>query len=84
MADIKIKGVIRFKMKANHPDIDEVPEENRGKEMVFIDTYYINPDYFWGDDHIESYIKHDLALTAGGGYDTDTITDVKYELTRGV
>lgn len=84
MAEFKVKGVIKYKMKSNHPDLKYVPEDERDKEMEFCDIYTIDPDYFWGDDHINSYIKNDLALVAGGGYDTDTITDVKFTLTRGV
>lgn len=84
MATFKIKGVIKYKMKDNHPDLKYVPEDERGDVMEFCDIYTIDPDSFWCDDAIDSYIKHDLALVAGGGYDTDTITDVKFTLTRGV
>lgn len=84
MAKIKIKGVIRFKVKKNHPDLKCIPEEDRDKTHEFCDIYYIDTDYFYGRDDIESYIKHDLKLVAGGGYDTDTIKNVKIVLTWGV
>lgn len=84
MATVKIKGVIKYKVKKNHPDLEYIDMEDRDKEFEFCDIYTIDTDNFWGRDHIESYIKHDLALVAGGGYDTDTIKGVKYTLTYGV
>lgn len=84
MAKIKVKGVIRFKVKKNHPDLKCIPEEDRDKTQEFCDIYYIDTDCFYGRDHIESYIKHDLRLVAGGGYDTDTIKNEKIILTWGV
>lgn len=84
MAKIKVKGVIKYKMKKNHPDLECVEPENRGDEFEFCDVYTIDTDCFFGRDHIESWIKHDLRLVAGGGYDTDTIKNVKIVLTWGV
>ena len=84
MAKIKVKGVIKYKMKKDHPDLKYVPEEERDKEMEFCDIYTIDTDYFYGVDHIQDYVKHDLALVAGGGYDVSTIKNVKYTLTMGV
>ena len=81
---MKIKGVIKYKVKKNHPDLKYIDEDERDNEFEFCDVYNIDPNNFWGRDHIESYIKHDLALVAGGGYDTDTIKDVKITLTYGV
>ena len=82
MAQVKIKGTIKFKLKKNHPDLQYVKPEERDKEQIFDDVYYIETDNFFGEDHIESYIKNDLKLVAGGGYDTDTIEDVKIKLER--
>ena len=79
---MKIKAVIKYKIKENHPDIEYVKGWNRDEVYEFEDTYYIDPNFFWGDDHINSYIKHDLALVAGGGYSTDVIEVVKYDLQR--
>ena len=75
-----IDGVIYFKVKKNHPDLKCLPENERDKTQVFKDTYFIDTDYFYGRDDIESYIKHDLKLVAGGGYDTNTIKNVKIDL----
>ena len=84
MSKIKVKGVIYYKVKKNHPDLQYIPEDERDKTLEFCDVYNIDTDEFWGRDHIESYIKHDLKLVAGGGYDTDTIKNVKCVLTWGV
>lgn len=83
MSIIKVKGVIKYKVKKNHPDLNYIPEDERDKEFEFCDIYKIDTDNFWGRDHIDAYIKHDLALVAGGGYDTDTIKNIKYTLLYG-
>lgn len=86
MATYKIKGTIYYKVKPTHPDIteDDIEDGVLDKTLEFTDFYTIDPDKFWCGDHIDQYVKHDLALVAGGGYDTDHIYDVKYKLTRGV
>lgn len=83
MAIIKVKGVIYYKVKRNHPDLEYIPEDERDKKQEFCDIYTIDTDAFWCRDAIDSYIKRDLALVAGGGYSTDTIKEVKYVLTYG-
>lgn len=84
MAQVKVKGVIYYKVKNNHPDLKYIPEDERDKTHEFCDIYNIDTDCFFGRDDIEHYIKHDLALVAGGGYETDTIKDTKIVLTWGV
>ncbi len=84
MAHIKVKGVIYFKVKKNHPDLECIPEDERDKTHEFCDIYNIDTGCFYGREDIESYIKHDLKLVAGGGYHTDTIKNVKIVLTWGV
>lgn len=74
---IKYDATIEWRCKDNHPDTDDTKTL-----FKFNDTYTIDDDYFYGVDDIIQYIKHDLALVAGGGYDTDTITDVKYNIRR--
>lgn len=83
MAHITIKGIIKYKVKNNHPDLKYIPEEERDKVLVYSDIYNIDTDCFYGRDHIESYIKNDLKLVAGGGYYTDTIKNVKITLNYG-
>lgn len=80
---IKVKGVIKYKVKKNHPDLKYIPEDERDKTHEFCDIYTIDTDYFYGRDDIDAYIKNDLRLVAGGGYDTDTIKNEKITLTYG-
>lgn len=71
------KATIKFDCDGNHPD---APNE---QGLQYTDTYHFDTDVFSGGndrDAMLSYIKHDLALVAGGGYDTDTIINVKYDI----
>ena len=81
---IKIKATIYFKIKGTHPDINCFSTDWRDKEYKYSDTYTINPDCFGGEDDINEYIMDDLALTAGGGYDSASIYDVRFEMERDV
>ena len=74
MNDYKFKATIKYDCAANHPD---APNE-RGRK--YTDTYTFHPDFWaYGEpDEMRRYIKHDLALIAGGGYKTSTIKNVKF------
>lgn len=78
----KIYAKIEYKIKKNHPDIKYVKDWSKDKIYEFDDTYYIDNDYFYCEDQIKSYIKHDMELVAGGGYDTKGIEIVNYETRR--
>lgn len=67
-----IKATIEYDTKANHPD------EPTGLRLKFTDTYHVDMDRFYDMDSVKSYIKHDLALVAGGGYETNTIENVNF------
>lgn len=79
---IKIFAEIKFTMDEKHPDIKYVPEWHPDKIFTFSDTYTINPDHFYCMDDIKSYIKHDLMLIAGGGYNSDYIHNVEFTFRR--
>jgi hypothetical protein len=68
------KATINFDTKNNHPD------EKNVQGMSYDDTYTVDTDYFESYEDAKSYIKHDLALVAGGGYETSTIKNVKYSI----
>lgn len=54
----KFKGSIFFK-------------DNNNKEQYFTDIYHFDSNFYdikYDFDYIQSYIKHDLLLVAGGGY----------------
>ena len=72
---------IIYKVNANHPDLGDLPEsEWKDKEFTYEDTYHINPDFFWGEDHIMEHIQEDLLLTAGGGYNWKGLSEYKFEI----
>ena len=50
------------------------------KVFTFSDTYTFNSDYT--EEEVIIYIKHDLKLVAGGGYNTDHIHNVKFEIEK--
>ena len=71
---VKLKATIKYDCKANHPDAPGV------LGLEFTDTYSIDLDRFIGHDSIDSFIKRDLALVAGGGYETNTIKNVTFKI----
>lgn len=75
------KAVIKWHVKDTHPDYKECKLDTE-EEYSFDDTYIIDMGYFYGEDDVISYIKRDLALVAGGGYDTEHITGVEYNINR--
>lgn len=71
-------GKITFTMDKEHPDIKCVENWTEDKVFEFADYYEFSMDYT--KDEIESYIKQDLKLVAGGGYDTEHIHNVNFEI----
>lgn len=74
----RFHGKITFTMDKEHPDVKCVEDWTEDKVMKFADYYEFSTDYT--RDEIESYIKHDLMLIAGGGYNTDHIHNVTFEI----
>ena len=77
---MKYHGKISFTMDKNHPDIKYVGDWKEDKVFTFSDEYTFNDDYT--EESIAHYIKHDLSLVAGGGYDADHIHNLKFEIKR--
>lgn len=50
------------------------------KNLSYKDTYKIDTDCFYGDEDITDYIKNDLLLVAGGGYDWKNITNINFAI----
>lgn len=77
MAIEKYKATINFDTKDNHPD------EPNATGLSFSDTYTFDTNYFdTSGDGVEEFVGGDLMLVAGGGYDTDTITNTKITIER--
>ena len=48
--------------------------------QTFKDIYSINTDHFYNTTEILDHIKNDLQLVAGGGYNTDHIYPVYFNI----
>ena len=80
----KYRAKIKYTMDENHPDKDFVfGGWDKDRIMEYRDVYTYDDTY---DDEPEEnlmeYIKRDLKLIAGGGYNTDHIHNVKIEIER--
>lgn len=75
----KFKATIRFRVDSEHPDIQYI--KNPDEIQEFSDTYTFSHRYT-SLDYIHNYIKYDLSLVAGGGYNTDHIHDVEFDIVK--
>lgn len=74
------KGTLTCKFLSSHPDIEYVVG-NIDDSITFEDVYYINTEDFENNtEEIYHYIKRDLMLVAGGGYNSDHIYDVSFNM----
>ena len=78
---VKIKATIYYMVDTDHPDYKYI--NGPKSQQQFSDTYTFDTLY-WGNDFgsMEARMKQDLALVAGGGYNTDHINHVKYKIIR--
>jgi len=75
-----LKGKILFRITKDHPDWKYLKEEEKigevSKQLEFEDTYAFREKV--PKSNMKAYIKNDLLLVAGGGYDTKHVYDVKF------
>ena len=82
----KIKATIYYTVDKKHPDYKYIKNPDRVQE--FSDTYTFDTDNYrsicYGAtvDQMENYIKNDLKLIAGGGYDSKHIHNIKFEFEK--
>ena len=76
-------GKITYCMTEDHPDW-EYSEKSTKYKYTFEDNYFFDSAIYGDEDveNIKAYIKNDLMLVAGGGYNTDHIIVEKIEITR--
>ena len=74
------KAKIIWMVSENHPDIKYV--ENPKNTLEYTDTYTLDTDYYDDENHMIAFMKHDLSLVAGGGYNTENIYDVKFDIEK--
>ena len=78
--ETKYNAKIMYTMDENHPDKKYVKDWTKDKKFTFQDVYTFTEDYEKED--MINYIKRDLGLVAGGGYNTDHIHNVKFEIKK--
>lgn len=76
----KIKAKIICTIDKTHPDINCVDDWTENKKFEFEDIY-IFPSHCC-IDYIMQFIKNDLRLVMGGGYDWKHIHNEKFEIER--
>lgn len=72
------KAKITFHVTEKHSDAKYVNDIS--KPLEFEDTYTMDTDFFNDKEEILNNIKYDLKLVAGGGYDTENIYNVKFDI----
>lgn len=79
---LQYKATLQYKILPTHPNKDQVVGGwNPNKVYEYSDTYtfYIeNIDF----ECLNNFMKHDLALVAGGGYNTDGIKIVDFTVKK--
>lgn len=77
----KYKATIFYTIDATHPDIKYLNEEyNENKVFNYSDIYSFPADY--AIDYCMSIIKSDLRLVAGGGYNSEHIHNVTFNIEK--
>ena len=74
---MRYKGTISYRITEDHPDRKYL-KGSISERLTFSDTYTIKKDM--SRESIVNHIKNDLALVAGGGYNTDHIRDVRFTI----
>lgn len=74
----KFKAMIKFKVEKTHPDIEYI--ENPEEVLSFEDVYSFNQSY--SEEDVSSYIKNDLSIVAGGGYDNKHINILDFVIEK--
>lgn len=81
MTKQKYKATIFYTIDAVHPDIKYLNEEyNENKVFNYSDIYSFLADYTI--DYCISIIKSDLRLVAGGGYNSEHIHNVTFNIEK--
>ena len=76
---IKYHAKITYTIDKDHPDRKYVPDWTEEKQLTFEDVYTFTMEDYTKEDRI-NYMQRDLMLVAGGGYNTDHIHNVKFEI----
>lgn len=77
---MKYYGKISYTMDKNHPDVNCVTDFSENDIYTYDDTYTFSDGY--EEEVMADYIKRDLSLVAGGGYNAKHIHNVTFEIKR--
>jgi hypothetical protein len=78
---MKWQAKIEYTMDKDHPDVNHVVGGwYRGKKFTYYDEYKFESGYT--EDYMKEYMKKDLKLVAGGGYNTSHIHNVKFQFIK--
>jgi hypothetical protein len=80
---MKFYGEINYTIDEEHPDVKYVTGGfSPDKRMSYKDEYKFDNDRY-GDlpfEEFEKYIKRDLLLVAGGGYNSDHVHNAEFNI----
>lgn len=77
----KYKASIEYTIDATHPNFKYMSLRSFKDHLTYEDIYSVSDDLIPEEDVI-SYIKRDLCLVAGGGYNSKHIHNVKFDIER--
>lgn len=77
---MEYSGKIFYTIDEGHPDIKYVKDWTEDVVYDFDDEYTFSEE--WEEEIAIESIKNDLRLVAGGGYNTDHIHNVRFEINR--
>ena len=75
---MKYEGTIVYMIAPGHPDRKYV--KDIGKTFSYTDTFTFDKEF--PREMVEDYIRRELALVAGGGYDTEHIYNVNVTIKK--
>lgn len=76
----KYSAKITYKIDSEHPDYECISPKKRNGTLDYSDVYTLDDDYYYGTDDMLDYMKEDLLLIAGGGYNWKHVHDVKFDI----
>ncbi len=75
---MKYEGTIVYMITDNHPDRKYI--KDIGKTFTYSDTFTFDREF--PREMVEDYIRRELALVAGGGYNTAHIVNVSVTIKK--
>ena len=70
---------ITYTIDKNHPDMGCIADWAKDKVFKYDDEYYLDSEFYTKNDAKE-YIKRDLSIIAGGGYNSKHIHNKKFRI----